>query len=142
MKGPLEHARMLVRKAENDLHAAKTVLPTLVALDTVCFHCQQAVEKCLKAMLALRDVEFPHTHDLRILCDLAAPLVPGVAEFRSRIHALLRYAVEVRYEDEDDPKVDHAQKALAVAEDIRQFTVDLLASPARMPAREDTTDDQ
>ncbi|MCI0617695.1 HEPN domain-containing protein [bacterium] len=49
MKSPLEHAIGLWQKAENDLIAAQTILTTRRALDTVCFHAQQAVEKCLKA---------------------------------------------------------------------------------------------
>jgi HEPN domain-containing protein len=32
--------------------------------DTVCFHAQQCVEKHLKALLVLRAIVFPKTHDI------------------------------------------------------------------------------
>jgi HEPN domain-containing protein len=44
--------RRWVRKAEHDLEAAKRILGREEACpyDTACFHCQQAVEKYLKAL--------------------------------------------------------------------------------------------
>jgi len=39
--------------------------------DAVCFHCQQAVEKWLKARIASRDVDPPRTHDLIALARAA-----------------------------------------------------------------------
>lgn len=59
MKGPREHAQDLLKKAANDLVAARATLATETATDTICFHAQQAVEKSLKAILALYDVEYP-----------------------------------------------------------------------------------
>jgi HEPN domain-containing protein len=35
--------------------------------DIIGFHCQQAVEKCLKAFLVLHDIEPPRSHDLLFL---------------------------------------------------------------------------
>jgi HEPN domain-containing protein len=43
---------------------------------SVCFHCQQYVEKLLKAILTLHQIEAPRTHDLRRLIQLASPLAP------------------------------------------------------------------
>ena len=59
-------ARQWAAKAENDLkNAAHTVrLKTDCPTDTVCFHVQQCVEKYLKALLVLNDIEFSrHTPD-------------------------------------------------------------------------------
>ena len=39
--------------------------------DVVGFHAQQAVEKALKVSLVLADVDFPRSHDLRELVDIA-----------------------------------------------------------------------
>ena len=58
-----------VEKAEHDLTTASYTLrlrancPT----DTVCFHAQQCVEKYLKALLVLNDVEFGRTHHINAL---------------------------------------------------------------------------
>ena len=50
--------------------------PAVVA----CFHCQQAVEKSLKAFLAARDIPFLYRHDLGYLLDLCRDNVnlPGL----------------------------------------------------------------
>ena len=42
--------------------------------DTVCFHCQQHVEKLLKAILTLHGIEAPRTHNLRRLLQLVEPV--------------------------------------------------------------------
>ena len=52
-------------KADSDLRTAQAAL----ALDppeteTAGFHCQQAVEKCLKALLVTHDVDPPRVHDV------------------------------------------------------------------------------
>jgi HEPN domain-containing protein len=39
--------------------------------DVVGCHAQQAVEKALKVALVLADIDFPRTHDLRELVDIA-----------------------------------------------------------------------
>lgn len=78
MNGPRDHARELLEKAENDLIAGRATLATGKALDTVCFHAQQAAEKSIKAILALHDVEYPWKHDLAELLELAEPLAPDL----------------------------------------------------------------
>jgi HEPN domain-containing protein len=59
MNSPRDHAVGLLQKAANDLVAANATIATEQALDTVCFHAQQAAERSLKALLALRDVAYP-----------------------------------------------------------------------------------
>ena len=81
MKSPRDHALALLKKAANDLVDARATVTTGKALDTVCFHSQQAVEKSLKAVLALQDVEYPWRHDLGELLELVKPLAPEVAPF-------------------------------------------------------------
>ena len=57
-----------ITKAENDLKAVKQLLafedsPT----DVISFHCQQSVEKYLKAYLKLVDVSVKNIHDLKTI---------------------------------------------------------------------------
>jgi len=59
MKRPSDLAAQLLRKACNDLAAARIGLEHGAPLDTVCFHVQQAAEKMLKAALAAKDVDYP-----------------------------------------------------------------------------------
>jgi len=45
-----------------------------IVTDAVCFHCQQAVEKLLKAYLISKNVEFGRIHDLETLLKLGESL--------------------------------------------------------------------
>lgn len=54
--------------AEEDYKAAKTLMDLKKPLlGAACFHSQQCAEKYLKALLILKDVDFPKTHDLPTL---------------------------------------------------------------------------
>jgi HEPN domain-containing protein len=77
MRSPEEVKRDFVRqwlkKAEEDINAAKTLLPHEMSfLFTVGFHAQQSAEKYLKAYLTWHQVEFRKTHDLGELLDIIA----------------------------------------------------------------------
>ena len=51
MRNAIERARGLVRKAGSDFAIARLGLRHREALDMVCFHLQQGIEKLLKALL-------------------------------------------------------------------------------------------
>ena len=60
-------------KASKDLAVAERLsLDDVPFCDAITFHCQQAAEKYLKALLVFNDIEFPKTHDLEILLNLVA----------------------------------------------------------------------
>jgi len=115
MNGPRDHARMLLRKAANDLIAADATPRTGQAHDTVCFHAQQAAEKSLKALLAAHDVCYPWTHDLLELLALVVPRWPAVADLSDEVEGLTLYAVTIRHDESEDPTPDDAQAAFRVA---------------------------
>jgi HEPN domain-containing protein len=67
----LEVADLFLRKAASDLAAARALAADPDQLDDVVgFHAQQAVEKSLKAVIALRGLEIPLTHDVALLTRL------------------------------------------------------------------------
>jgi HEPN domain-containing protein len=81
MKPPEEVLRGLVEqwisKAELDYEAGSRLVNQAGPLrEIVAFHCQQAVEKYLKAFLVRHQVEFPKTHNLEQLLDLLFPRWP------------------------------------------------------------------
>jgi HEPN domain-containing protein len=117
MKRPREHALTLLEKAEHDLIAATATIATGRALDTVCFHAQQAVEKSLKALLALKDVDYPWRHDLGELLILVDQHFSTIELPRDEILALSPYAVEIRY-DSIAPTLEDATSAIATAKGI------------------------
>ncbi len=115
MNGPREHARELLEKAENDLIAGRATLATGKALDTVCFHAQQAAEKSIKAILALHDIEYPWKHDLAELLELAKPLAPELEPLSDATIAMTPYAVESRYSRTFRPPEDEARAKIETA---------------------------
>ena len=67
--------------------------PHLVAA----FHCQQAVEKSLKAFLTAHGTRFAHRHDLGYLLELCRDVDAACAVLETDIAGLTSYAVEMRY---------------------------------------------
>lgn len=85
-------------KAQNDWTAVEILLASGHAPpETVCFHCQQYVEKLLKAVLTRDGIEAPKTHDLRRLIQLAGPSVPGLSSLVDAADSLTAYGVQTRY---------------------------------------------
>jgi HEPN domain-containing protein len=100
----LESIRQWVARAEGDFHAAAHLLGTgkVEFNDAICFHAQQCAEKYLKVLLQLNSIDFPYTHDLRLLFELlpegTRPKI-GLADFIR----LNRYAIQARYPGDWEP---------------------------------------
>jgi len=121
MKGDQDVARGWLRKADSDLSNAELCLAAGKALDTACFHCQQAAEKSLKAYLIGKHVEFPFVHDLKRLLDHCAGVDPAFTTLTAAALRLIPFAVTSRYDEEFWPEPAEVQDALAAAQTIRQF---------------------
>ena len=65
---------------------------------SVGFHAQQAVEKCLKAVLALNRVPFGRVHDIQALVDLLAANHLPSPPHSGVLDTLTPYAVLLRYD--------------------------------------------
>jgi HEPN domain-containing protein len=107
--------------ADEDLSAAEVLLgqkkPFLFAAG---FHAQQAAEKSLKAFLTWHQVEFPKTHDLGVLLDLAARAAPDLEQELRDTVALNPYGVQERYPGEGTPmSVEEARQAVVLARKAR-----------------------
>ena len=101
MNAERDLARQWLAKARNDiLNADNNLKSEIVPYDTVCFHCQQAAEKLLKAYLVARGVQPPLTHDLLLLLEAVLPLSADAEALRDDLALLMPYAVQVRYPDE------------------------------------------
>lgn len=62
-----EYIKEWISKAEKDIKTVEIMKEVEDVTEIVCFHCQQAVEKYLKALLIAHDVEFPKTHNIDFL---------------------------------------------------------------------------
>jgi len=86
------------RKAETDWEVAhKLAGETPPPRDVVCFHCQQAAEKYLKALLQENGLVVPRTHQLDDLIVLLLPGYATLARLRRKADSLTQYAVDYRY---------------------------------------------
>ena len=65
--------------------------------EATAFHCQQAVEKYLKALLVRHQIEFPKTHDIGRLLDHLALADRPAAESLRYADMLSRFGVEGQY---------------------------------------------
>ncbi len=68
-----DYIRKWIIKADNDFKIAEHELDqpeNEMVTDAICFHCQQSVEKLLKAYLASRNIDFGKTHNLEYLLEL------------------------------------------------------------------------
>src|SRR5665647_1740374 len=98
MNGQVEEIKQWVIKGDHDLGTAKiTYLHIPEYLDTVTFHCQQAVEKYLKAYLIYLSITFRFSHDLIYLLDLISQKDADFESYYDEISELQGYAVEIRY---------------------------------------------
>ena len=89
--------REFVVKAEHDLHAATVLAREDGLADVVCFHCQQAVEKMLKAALLAFGDEPPRTHDLGFLLETLEAIRPIPEGLKEACASLADYGVAPRY---------------------------------------------
>lgn len=91
---------MLLRRAEGDLKACSVLAADRDVDDaSVGFHAQQAVEKALKAALALADVELPRTHDLELLVEQVRATGTKAPDGLDGIEWLTPWAAELRYDE-------------------------------------------
>lgn len=116
-------------KATNDLRGARIDLeadPPLI--EDALFHCQQAAEKSLKALLTSHDNPFKKTHDLDELGSACLALDAGLSESLLSVSTLTVFAWEFRYPgDAQVPSMHEAREYLDIAN--RLYTAIL----ARLP---------
>ncbi len=110
-------------KARNDLKVAKneiTLPPEEMVTDAICFHCQQVVEKLLKAFLIFKGKEVKKTHNLEYLLEICTEID---GDFKNLdVGDLSYYAVAARYPDDFYiPSAAEARESLGLAENIKKF---------------------
>ena len=119
-----------LHRAEHDLGIARLALEHQPEYtDVICFHCQQAVEKLLKAYLTHRDIPFKRTHSLTYLLDLLDEKEQMSDDLYSMAEELEGYAVEIRYPDDwQEPTQEEGREAYRIAIAIREVVLGKMAS--------------
>ncbi len=102
-----------MEQAADDLEVAEILLATDSPKPrAAAFHCQQAVEKYLKAFLVYHGRRPPYTHSLEALLDLAVEHESSLDALYEVVEPLAPFAVAVRYPGTD---VSATEEEAAVA---------------------------
>ncbi len=100
MNDKLRVIKMWIEKADHDLGTAELTHKHIPEYrDTIAFHCQQAVEKYLKAYFIFNNLPVKRTHDIVALLGLLSTIETVSDELFDEVAELQDYAVEVRYPD-------------------------------------------
>ena len=112
-----------IERAESDISVAHYIAENMhpVSTEIVCFHCQQAVEKYLKAFLVYNDQEPPKTHDLAELIRQCRTFDADFFELNQKCKFLMPFAVRTRYPGGIDPEENDMKIALIYADDVIRY---------------------
>lgn len=105
-----------MQTASNERHSDTGEILT----DTICFHCQQAVEKYLKSFLSWHDVDFKPVHDLVYLQQLCSKV--DVAFKTLSLNRLTDFGVPLRYPDDFYmPSIQEADSSIDIAQKTKEL---------------------
>jgi HEPN domain-containing protein len=128
MSDQADEIKQWIIKGDHDLGTAKvTFLHIPEYFDTVTFHCQQAVEKYLKAYLIFQSTQFRYTHDLIYLLDLISQKDQKFEQIYDLISELQGYAVEIRYPNETVfLSIEIVEKSIIIAKNVRDMVTGIM----------------
>jgi HEPN domain-containing protein len=117
-----------VRLAEQDYASARHLMGLYPRpVEVVCYLCQQAAEKILKAILVADNLPIPRTHDLVALTQSMMGAHPALQELLPLCARLSVFAVTTRYpypgelpENADSAALEGSGHILELAKDVLQ----------------------
>ena len=126
MSGPLSIVDEWLLIAYDDLDSAKFLFERKhpKPLEIVCYHCQQSVEKSLKAFLVSRGIEAPKLHDCGKICGMCIDEDSVFEQFHHDCIELALYATNTRYPSRMELEEHNACAALQKAAVIYAFVSD------------------
>lgn len=92
-------------------------------LEIICYHCQQAAEKAIKALIMYYGAEggMPKLHDLSFLLNQISNKVHIEEKYYDCADALTPYGVSIRYPNEMFLEERHAKEALEFSGEILKW---------------------
>jgi HEPN domain-containing protein len=120
-------AALLARKASADATAMRTLSGSSEISDEIVgFHAQQAVEKWLKALMALRGIRQVRIHDIERLAEIVEKDGIELPVDRDRLSELTQYAVPLRYEDLLDAEPLDREATSALVEEVGRWAEEVI----------------
>ncbi len=124
---PHDLPKVLLRKAAQDtLVVEKLLQDPDIDDDLLGFHAQQAAEKLLKAVLAARGVDYPKTHNLRVLIELLATTGVALPDYLNDIVRLTPFGTTFRYDETLNLSGRDRAQWLAWIHELRAFVEPLI----------------
>ena len=114
-----------IEKADHDLGSEKLIyLHIPDYFDTIAFHCQQAVEKYLKAILDFYGIEFQRSHNLVYLLEMVSEKMEILEKRYDNAILLNGFSVQIRYPDSTIYLTkEELEMSIKIAEDFRTFAI-------------------
>ena len=98
-----------------------------IPVEIICYHCQQAAEKAIKALLLARGVDaIPRSHDLSFLLRSLSKQEDIPEHIYEDADLLTPYGVAVRYPNDLELEEHHARKALDAAQAVLAWVRSIL----------------
>ena len=121
--------------AKSDLRLARLAADDeFVRREQACFHAQQAAEKAIKGLLLYRGIEFPLTHDIEELLEIAEHAGLALPKDIADVSHLTPYAVETRYPGYwDEITEDDLEEAVRLAKMTVEWADEALTKPGHCP---------
>jgi len=120
-----ENALDWISYAYEDFRSASFLFKELYPrpLEIICYHCQQAVEKALKAFLIAKGKSIQKTHDLTFLSQQCEEINPSFANYLDICEVLTPLVVRARYPSKTEISEAEAENALKGAAEIYDFVL-------------------
>lgn len=130
MGSELKEFEKWIQKAESDLKIIeKDIVTDSPVTDVLCFHCQQAAEKYLKAYLVYRNQTPEKTHLIERLIEKCMKFDKEFEKLSDTV-VLTTYSVELRYPDDMYfPTLTETKKALSLAKKVKKFVLKKISDP-------------
>jgi HEPN domain-containing protein len=110
-----------IKYADDDLATAELLLVQFrKPLNIICFHCQQAAEKYLKALLVSQNIPFEKTHDLPHINNLCIKSDANFSNIMGSCLMLNPYSVITRYPSELELIEQDAVSAISAVKTIQK----------------------
>lgn len=128
MSDPIEVIKEWIEKADHDLGSAKIIYLHLPEyFDTIAFHCQQSVEKYLKAILLFYQIEFLRSHDLIYLLELLSRRIEIDESKFKKAFLLNNFGVQIRYPNKIIRLTkEELETAIQISEEFRAFSLNII----------------
>jgi HEPN domain-containing protein len=122
-----------IRYGDEDLRSAADLLNAADPVTrSVLFHCQQAIEKWLKAFLIWHDVAFPKVHDLHKIGAMCVAIVGDLKQTIAPVAELTGFATVYRYPGaEIEVGPEDAREWLHQSERVRAAVLEKLPADIR-----------